>query len=282
MKDNCILLIGHGSRDPDGNPQIERFTRIWRDSQPDWQIELCFIEFAEVEIEQGLKNAAQKGKRVIIVPLVLNAAGHVRAEIPHHIEHAKSNHPDTTFVYTPPITASESILNILKRNLATAFAELHHPAPANTGVIVLGRGSSDRKANAEISKMARWLFEETEHQLVDVAFTGVTTPRLETAVQRQVTLDMKQIIILPLYLFDGTLIKRIQKQVERLQQQYPQIAFAQSSYFGFEPEILEVLNQRVNAVLDNQQEAEFLDIDPAGHHHHDHHNHHDDHHNQHH
>ena len=106
---NCILLIGHGSRDPEGNPQIEKFAKQWQESQPDWQIELCFIEFADIEIDQGLANAAAKGDRVIIVPLVLNAAGHVRAEIPHHIEHAKTRHPDTTFVYTPPITAGQPI-----------------------------------------------------------------------------------------------------------------------------------------------------------------------------
>lgn len=274
MKDNCILLIGHGSRDPDGNPQIERFVKQWREQNPNWQIELCFIEFAEIEIEQGLKNAAQKGKQVIVVPLVLNAAGHVRAEIPHHIEEAKKHHPETHFVYTPPVTAGEDVFAILKRNLAKSFAELDHPAPANTGVILLGRGSSDRNANAEISKMARWLFESSEHDLVDIAFTGVTTPRLEIAVQRQITLAMKQIIVLPLYLFDGTLIKRIQRQMARLQQQYPQIAFAQSSYFGFEPEIFKVLNQRVNAVLENDEKAEFLDIDPDAHHHHHHHDHH--------
>ncbi len=271
MKQNCILLIGHGSRDPDGNPQIEKFAEQWREQHPDWQIELCFIEFAEIEIEQGLKNAAEKGKRVIVVPLVLNAAGHVRAEIPHHIEHAKAHYPDTQFVYTPPITAGEPVFNILQRKLNKSFAELDYPAPANTGIIVLGRGSSDRKANGEISKIARWLFEETQHELVDIAFTGVTTPRLETVVQRQAILGMKQIIILPMYLFDGTLIKRIQRQIARLQQQYPQIAFAQSSYFGFEPEIFDVLNQRVEAVLQNHEKAEFLDIDPDAHHHHHHH-----------
>ena len=271
MKDNCILLIGHGSRHPDGNPQIEKFAQQWRHSQPDWHIELCFIEFADVEIEQGLNNAAAKGKRVIVVPLVLNAAGHVRAEIPHHIEHAKEHHPETTFVYTPPITAGEPIFTILKRNLATAFAELDHPSPANTGVIVLGRGSSDRKANGEISKITRWLFEDSEHELVDVAFTGVTTPRLETAVQRQTMLGMKQIIILPVYLFNGTLIKRINNQISRLKQQYSDIAFANSSYFGYEPEIIDVLNKRVNAVLNNDEDGEFLDVDPDAHHHHHHH-----------
>lgn len=271
MSNDCILLIGHGSRDPEGNPQIERFTQQWRDLHPDWQIKLCFIEFAEIEIEQGLDNAASKADRVIIVPLVLNAAGHVRAEIPHHIQHAKQRHADTEFIYTPPITAGEPIFTILQRNLAETFAGLDYPAPANTGVVVLGRGSSDRKANGEISKIARWLFEESEHDLVDVAFTGVTTPRLETAVQRQVTLGMKQIIILPLYLFNGTLIKRIDKQIERLGLQYPDIAFANSSYFGFEPEIKAVLDERVMNVKNQKEEGEFLDIDPDAHHHNHHH-----------
>lgn len=268
MKNDCILLIGHGSRDPNGNPQIESFTQQWRDSQPDWHIELCFIEFAEVEIKQGLDNAAAKGQRVIIVPFVLNAAGHVRAEIPHHIEHAKKRHPETHFVYTPPVTAGEPIFTILKRNLQKSFAKLDFPAPANTGVILLGRGSSDRNANGEVSKMARWLFEDSEHDLVDVAFTGVATPRLETVVQRHINLGMKQIIVLPLYLFDGTLINRIHRQMARLQQQYTDVAFAHSSYFGFEPEIKAVLSTRVLNVLQDDKGSEFLDIDPDAHHHH--------------
>jgi sirohydrochlorin cobaltochelatase len=47
--------------------------------------------------------------------------------------------------------------------------------------------------------MARWLWEETQHELVDIAFTGITFPRLESAVQRQVKLGMTQICILPYY-----------------------------------------------------------------------------------
>ena len=270
MNDNCILLIGHGSRHPKGNPEIERFANEWRERHADWHIELCFIEFADVELEQGLHNAATNGKRVIIVPLVLNAAGHVRAEIPHHIEHAKEKHPKTQFIYTPPITAGEPIFKILQRNLKTCFASLDLPAPQNTGVIVLGRGSSDRKANGEISKIARWLFEESEHELVDIAFTGVTTPRLETTVQRQVALGMKQVIILPLYLFNGTLIERIDNQIKRLEQQYPRIVFAHSSYMGFESEIKDVLDDRVGSVLSGRDDSEFMDIDPNGHHHHHH------------
>jgi sirohydrochlorin cobaltochelatase len=100
------------------------------------------------------------------------------------------------------------------------------PDPHDHRRVLLGRGSSDAGANGELAKMARWIFEDNEHELVDLAFTGVTWPRLETVVQRQVKLGMTQICIVPVYLFTGVLIERIKAQVERLQQQYPQIAFA--------------------------------------------------------
>jgi sirohydrochlorin ferrochelatase len=103
------------------------------------------------------------------------------------------------------------------------------PDPQTTGVILLGRGSSDAGANGELARMARWIFEENDHELVDLAFTGVTWPRLETVVQRQVKLGMTQICVIPVYLFTGVLIERINGQLERLKQQYPQVAFALGS-----------------------------------------------------
>ena len=62
--------------------------------------------------------------------------------------------------------------------------ELAMPDPKTTGVILLGRGSSDAGANGEVARTARWVLEDGHHELVDVAFTGVTFPRLETVVQR--------------------------------------------------------------------------------------------------
>jgi sirohydrochlorin cobaltochelatase len=139
----------------------------------------------------------------------------------------------------------------------------------------LGRGSSDKVANGELAKLARWLFETTEHELVDIAFTGITYPRLETAVQRQVRLGMTQIAILPYYLFTGLLIERIGKQVERLQSQYPQIAFGAGTYFGFDPAIFKLLDQRVTEACDPIA-PKMLECDgcqyreQAEHHHHHH------------
>ena len=255
-----ILLVGHGSREASGNSEIECFVNHWRSHLPQMRVEVCFIEFADVLLNQGLDNAAQYGLPVIVVPLILNAAGHVKMELPEHIEKARHRHPEVDFVFCKHLGASEEILTILKRNLKTSMAKLDVPDPRNTGIIILGRGSSDRVANGEVAKIARWLLEEGNHDLVDIAFTGITHPRLETVVQRQVTLGMKQIIVLPYYLFTGTLMDRIGRQLDRIQKQYQQIFFTLGDYLGFENEIYALLEKRIKEAT-NKNDTQMMECD---------------------
>ncbi|UMR30109.1 sirohydrochlorin chelatase [Massilia sp. MB5] len=242
---DTILIVGHGSREDSGNQEIREFTAQWRARHPEWRIELCFIEFAPPELNASLLSAARTSRRVLVVPLILNAAGHVKMEIPEAIEQARTACPQTEILLAPHLTACDPILAILKRRLRKAMGALDMPDPTTTGVVVLGRGSSDRGANGEMAKMVRWLLEEGDHELVDLAFTGITWPRLEKVVQRHVLLGMRQIVVLPYYLYTGTLMQRIHRQVEHLRGQYPQIRFACSEHFGFEPEIFALMDQRV-------------------------------------
>ena len=243
-----ILLVGHGSRDSNGNKEIDNFAEKWKAMNPDWRIEVCFIEFADVLLDEGFDNAAKGATKVFVIPLILNAAGHVKMEIPEHLAKARQRHSNVEFIYGKHLGVSMEILTVIKRSLTQTLALMAMPGPKTTGVIILGRGSSDKLANGEVAKLARWLQEETGHELVDIAFTGITYPRLETVVQRQVKLGMTQIAILPYYLFTGTLITRIVEQHVLLQKQYPQIRFALGNYIGFEPEIYSLLDSNVKAL----------------------------------
>ncbi len=272
-----ILLVGHGSRDPNGNKEIEQFSEQWRALHPDWNIEVCFIEFADVLLDKGFDNAAKNTSTVLVIPLILNAAGHVKMEIPEHLERARQRHPNVEFIYGKNLGVSMSLLDAVKRQLMQVMDSMAMPDPKTTGVIILGRGSSDKVANGEVAKLARWLFEERDHELIDIAFTGITYPRLETAVQRQVKLGMTQIAILPYYLFTGTLISRIAEQHKYLQSQYPQVRFGLGHYLGFEPEIFSLLDDNVKALqqpdkkpmmeCDGCSYREFAQQHGHGHHH---------------
>ena len=278
---DTILLVGHGSREAAGNAEILLFAERWRARHPDWRIEVGFIEFADPLLDPALNHAARNSERVLVLPLILNAAGHVRQDIPSAIQRARKRHPDVQFLYAPHLAVSDPLLSILKRFLRQAMLQLDVPDPRTTGVILLGRGSSDRLANGDVARMARWLWEIGDHDRVDLAFTGVTFPRLEKVVRDQVALGMMQIVVMPYYLFTGTLIKRIGRQMENLAAQYPQVRFAHTAYFGFEPEIARLLDERVHAL---KQGVGAIDLDrlmrpdpfreSEGHHHHHGHDHH--------
>lgn len=244
MNDTTVLLVGHGSRNPAGNAEIERFAAQWRTRRPDWRIEVCFIEYAEVLLDAGLDHAAHNARRVITLPFILNAAGHVKMELPAAIERARQRHRGVHFACARHLGMGREILGVLASQLDRLMAELHHPDPRTTGVILLGRGSSDAGANGELAKLARWLFEDSDHDLVDLAFTSITWPRLESVVQRQVRLGMSQIAVVPVYLFSGVLMDRINAQLIRLRQQYPDIAFALGGAFGFDAGVFDLVDAR--------------------------------------
>ena len=279
MTKETILVVGHGTRYPGGNQESDQFVERWRSQNPEKRIELCYIEFADILLGEGLDRAATQSKRVVVVPLILNAAAHVKIEIPEAISEARHRHPDIEFIYAKHLGINETILKVVNRQIKSVMQTLHHPDPHGTGMILLGRGSSDRVANSEIAKLARWIYEENNFLQVDYAFTGVTFPRLEAVVQKQIKLGMAQIIIQPFYLFAGRLIDRIEKQHESLAHQYPHIRFGLGERFGFAAEIFELLNERIDAVGKKSAMMECdgcpyryaaIDEHNHGHHHHHH------------
>ena len=244
MNDTTILLVGHGSRNRDGNAEILRFAAQWRERHPAWRIETCFIEHADVLLDGGLDRAARGARQVLVIPFILNAAGHVKMELPAAVEAARARHPAVSFACARHLGMGREILKVLQGQLDRLMKALDMPDPQTTGVILLGRGSSDAGANGELAKMARWLFEDNDFELVDLAFTGVTWPRLESVVQRHARLGMTQLAIVPVYLFTGVLMERIKAQVARLRGQYPQVAFALGTHFGFDKGVFELLDSK--------------------------------------
>lgn len=256
--DTTILLVGHGSRGREGNKETINFAAQWRELHPEWRIEVCFIEHADVLLDDGLDRAARNARRVVAIPFILNAAGHVKMELPHALDEARERHPGVEFVVTRHLGMGREIFAVLQGQLDRLMKQLAMPDPMTTGVVLLGRGSSDAGANGELAKMARWIFEDNDHELVDLAFTGVTWPRLETVVQRHVKLGMMQVAIIPVYLFTGVLIERIKEQVVRLQRQYPQVSFALGTHFGFDKGIFELLDAKIDG---EQPEGGMLECD---------------------
>lgn len=256
MANEAILLVAHGARDPgdEGNREVESFAEQWRARHPEACIEVCWIEHAPTLLAAGLDRAAETlggaGGRVLVLPLILNAAGHVKGDIPNELSAARARHPAVEFRCGYYLGTTDQLVKALRHRLHQAMIGLAMPDPQTTGIVLLARGASDMEATGEVAKMAHWLFETTQHQLVFPAFTGICFPRLEQVVQRLDLLGASQIIVLPYYLFTGRLIKRINQQVQRLRSQYPHRVIAQADYIGCHEQLFDLLDLRLQQCRD--------------------------------
>ncbi|MDQ0494183.1 sirohydrochlorin chelatase [Paenibacillus brasilensis] len=307
---NAILLVGHGSRDPEGNEELLEFAQAVADRVPGTCVETCFLELTRPSIADGVQACVKRGAtRVVLVPIILFAAGHAKIDIPMAIDRAKARHPQVEFVYGRPIGVHEKIVSILQSRLKEARpvavpAGMNNAVEASAGVtdeetavLVLGRGSSDPDANSDFFKMSRMLWEKLPYTWVESSFIGVTQPSFSDGLERCVRLGAKKIIVLPYFLFTGVLIKRIGEMTEEFAEAHPELQVEIGGYFGFHPQLVELVLERANEglfgkVAANCDNCQFrLEAQEHHHHHHDHdhdhdhghdHHHHHDHHGHHH
>ncbi|GGB53708.1 sirohydrochlorin chelatase [Fictibacillus barbaricus] len=287
----AILMVGHGSRDSEGNDQVRSFIdQIKTQVDPDLLVETCFLEFERPDVHQGIKNCVLKGATsVAVVPIMLLPAGHSKIHIPAAIDEAKEQYPHVDITYSRPIGIHDSALKILQYRLEEIGEDTESPTD-DTAVLLLGRGGSDPDANSDLYKITRLLWEKLNYQIIEPAFMGVTHPSLDEGIERLVKLGAKRVIILPYFLFTGILINRLEDSLAKFKEQYPEHSFLLAKYFGFHPELQRILIDRIEEVLQGEVKMNcdtcqyrldaMAHIDHHHHHDHDHHHHHYSHENE--
>ncbi|OLS39381.1 sirohydrochlorin chelatase [Alkalihalophilus pseudofirmus] len=284
----AILLVGHGSRDPEGNEQVKHMIgELSTKLDPGLLVETCYLEFAKPTIEQGIQTCVEKGaSSVFVIPLMLLAAGHSKIHIPAAIDEAKERYPHIQFTYGRPFGIHEETLEICKDRLVEVGENVDN-ADSDTAIVLLGRGGSDPDANSDLYKMTRLLWEKLNYKLVEPAFMGVTDPLIKEGVERCIKLGAKRVVILPYFLFTGILIKRLEKMVKEFEQEYQGISFNLAGYFGFHSRLQTIIKDRIEEALQGEVKMNcdtcIYRIDAMEHidhhHHHDHeHDHDHDHH----
>lgn len=244
MVREAVLLVGHGSREPSGNEEFLRLAEQVRKAVAGVMTEVCFVDSAEPDIPTGLDACVRMGaQEVVVLPVMLFAAGHVKVEIPSEIDRARARHPEIRFRYGRPFGLHPKMLQILDRRLAEF--ELALPGEADeTAILLVGRGSSDPDANGDVCKLARLLWEERRFGWVESCFIGITKPDFAEGVRRCVALGARRLLVLPYLLFSGVLVQRIRARLRELQRLYPDIAMALARHLEGHPNLVAVLLER--------------------------------------
>lgn len=246
----AVLIVGHGSRDPDGTHEFEQLVERFRAHDPGRIIELGFLEFASPIIAEGVDRCVERGaKTVAVLPGMLMAAGHAKNDIPSEIHDARLRHPDVAFHYGRHLHLHANVLQLCQLRLEEAEREARPLPRSETLLLVVGRGSSDPDANADVQKLARMLAEGMGYGWSAACFIGVTTPLLPEALERCQRMGFARIAVLPFFLFTGILEKRIRQQTAEFAARHPETEFLCAGYLNDHPLLFEAFAERAEEAV---------------------------------
>lgn len=212
----ALLIVGHGTRDEVGAGEFRRFAErvgARAAAHPALNVDAVaggFIELSPPPLRDAVAGLVADGLRdVVAVPLILLAAGHAKGDIPAALARERERHPGLRTRYARPLGAHPVVLALLRERLAAV------PGPSPDAVLLVGRGTTDPDANAELYRAARLLWETTPDRpgrLVEPAFASLAQPSVPDALARLRRLGASRVVVLPFFLFPGVLPDRIARQ----------------------------------------------------------------------
>lgn len=264
MNNPPLLVIGHGTRRPAGVGEflefIDRVRRRAEGRVPG--VEGGLIELARPTVSDGVdrllrregpggnhpagragtdrtRRAGGTGSdrcpvgsrpgRIAAVPLLLGTAGHIRSDIPALLAAEQDRRPGLTFALAPALGPHPILQDLLGERLDTA---LDGAPRAGTSVVLVGRGTTDPQANADVAGIARSLWEGSGLDAVELSFVAVTGPSLPQALERLRRVGARRIVVVPHLLFPGLLSEQIATETALFGAEHPDLDLRVAGLIG--------------------------------------------------
>jgi len=202
----ALVLLAHGSRDPQSATTINALTEVVRCMRPDLRIEEAYLDLCEPNLDEVVARLAAEGfGEIVVVPLLLTEAFHAKVDVPVAAKLAAQKH-DVKIEVTKVLGIESAFFNVLDRRLREALSK--NRVRELDALVLAGAGSSDPLANAMVSWAARaW---GSHHKLPTIAaFASSAPPAASEAVRAHRADGRRHIAVGMLFLAPGVLPDRV-------------------------------------------------------------------------
>jgi sirohydrochlorin cobaltochelatase len=246
-----LLLAAHGTRDPAGVAGFQALAARVADLAGQDGIEVAggFIELSAPPLRDAVTSLAATSlastgpARIVAVPLMLVAAGHAKGDIPAALAREQARHPGVSFTYARTLGPHPALIELLDARVAAVAGD---PPPA---VLVVGRGSTDPDANADVVKTARLLWEGRDYPLAETAFVSLARPDVAEGLERCRRLGARRVVVARYFLFPGVLPDRVAEQAAQYAAAHPELDVAVAGVLGDCDELAALVLERYREAL---------------------------------
>lgn len=237
-----LVIAGHGTRDRAGQDAAQALVERVRGLLPGVRVEAGFVELTPPTIDEALSRVLTAGAAsAVVVPLMIGTGGHVREDIPEAIAAGRREHHGASVVYTRHLGAPTVLVGAVQQRIDAARGEWN---PAETAVVLIGRGCSVTDANADHVRLARVVHELGGYRRVVPGFIQVAQPSVAEALDEVLAVGARRVVVMPHYLFPGRLATWVRQQALQWQQGHPEAEVRIAEVIGPCDELARVVAQR--------------------------------------
>ncbi|MHB8669102.1 MAG: sirohydrochlorin chelatase [Acidimicrobiales bacterium] len=237
-----LVLVGHGSRSSASGEEMQRLCLLVGDQLPAVKVDLGFLEMNDPPAGEVIDALVEEGRhRMVVLPLVLLAAGHAKSDVPAVVAEARDRHPHVDFRLGTPLGVGRDLVAILGDAVRVARGE-------GLPLLVIARGTSDPDANGEAHKAARLVAEWTGAPFVHTGFTGVTGPSVPEALEVFSRLGHDRIAIAFWFLCTGKLVDRARDDIAEFTARTG-VTAVDAGYIGPDQRVVPLVLQRFEEAM---------------------------------
>ncbi|MFR9757772.1 sirohydrochlorin chelatase [Streptomyces sp. TR06-5] len=212
----ALLLVGHGNHDDSADALQSLIAELGR-RNPELPVAGGLGKQSPPPLTDVVARLTDTGaSQVVALPLTLGVPGGTVQDLRNALEREAEQHEDVSYACARPLGTEPALLRLLEQRLDEALGSGGRtPADrAATTVLLVGRGTSDPAANAELHRAARLLWEGSGYGGVETAFVNQAAPDVASGLDRCVALGARRVIVLPYFLFPGALPERVRLQTD--------------------------------------------------------------------
>ena len=202
----ALVAVAHGSADPCASATIAELAAAARARSPGLDLRIAFLGHAPPSLPQVL-STIEPGREVTVLPLLLTAAYHSKADIPRLL----ARFPRLRVGYGATLGPHPLLLRALERRLAEADPQGVEADPARTAVVLAAAGSSDHEANATIERLAAQWQARTKWLAVRPAYASAAEPSPAAAVAGLLRDGAPRVVVATYLLAPGLFADRIRQ-----------------------------------------------------------------------
>ncbi len=240
----CILVVGHGTRNPNGAKQLMDLVCQMQAKAPSANISGCFLELAEPSIPQAMEQLHQQGiRKALVVPVLLFTAAHAMQDIPDAVNQAAKRYGIEVIGQTNSLGTHPSVIGLSHQRYGevtglglglrcpeSACARVQCPSGkceglsitmGRIGLAMVGRGTSDQRALVHMRQLTELKVAQLSTVRYQTGFFAGGKPNVDELLEEASVWECDTVVVQPHLLFEGELIEQLRSKVLQCQLTFP-------------------------------------------------------------